>query len=50
MEAGTNGTLINLQDVVKTYKTGAGGVTVLKDIDLHVDKGEFVGNFPAIDF
>jgi putative ABC transport system ATP-binding protein len=43
METGTNGTLINLQDVVKTYKTGAGGVTVLKDIDLHVDKGEFVG-------
>jgi putative ABC transport system ATP-binding protein len=43
VETGTNGTLINLQDVVKTYKTGAGGVTVLKDIDLHVDKGEFVG-------
>jgi putative ABC transport system ATP-binding protein len=43
METGANGTLINLQDVVKTYKTGAGGVTVLKDIDLHVDKGEFVG-------
>jgi putative ABC transport system ATP-binding protein len=29
--------------VVKTYETGAGGVTVLRDIDLRVDDGEFVG-------
>lgn len=37
-----NGALINLQDVVKTYETGAGGLTVLKDINLRVGKGEFV--------
>ena len=43
METSSNGSLIHLQDVVKTYETGAGGVTVLKDIDLRVDKGEFVG-------
>jgi len=35
--------LIDLQDVVKTYDTGAGGVTVLKDITLQVQPGEFVG-------
>jgi putative ABC transport system ATP-binding protein len=35
--------LIDLQDVVKTYETGAGGVTVLKDITLQVQPGEFVG-------
>jgi putative ABC transport system ATP-binding protein len=35
--------LIDLRDVVKTYETGAGGVTVLRDIDLRVDEGEFVG-------
>jgi putative ABC transport system ATP-binding protein len=39
----TNGsTLIDLRDVVKTYVTGAGGVTVLKDITLKVRHGEFV--------
>jgi len=43
MENSSNGTLIRLQDVVKTYETGAGGVTVLKDIDLRVNEGEFVG-------
>jgi putative ABC transport system ATP-binding protein len=43
METSSNGSLIRLQDVVKTYETGAGGVTVLKDIDLRVNKGEFVG-------
>ena len=37
-----NGALIDLRDVVKTYETGAGGVTVLKDITLHVHPGEFV--------
>lgn len=35
--------LIDLQDVVKTYETAAGGVTVLKDISLQVRNGEFVG-------
>jgi putative ABC transport system ATP-binding protein len=39
----SNGSLIHLQNVVKTYETGAGGVTVLKDIDLRVNEGEFVG-------
>jgi putative ABC transport system ATP-binding protein len=43
MENSSNGSLIRLQDVVKTYETGAGGVTVLKDIDLRVNTGEFVG-------
>jgi putative ABC transport system ATP-binding protein len=43
MENISNGSLIRLQDVVKTYETGAGGVTVLKEIDLRVDEGEFVG-------
>ncbi len=41
---GSNGrALIDLQDVVKTYQTGAGGVTVLKDITLKVHPGELVG-------
>jgi putative ABC transport system ATP-binding protein len=35
--------LIDLHDVVKTYQTGAGGVTVLKDINLKVQPGELVG-------
>ena len=34
--------LINLHDVTKTYETGAGKVTVLKDANLQVQKGEFV--------
>jgi len=38
-----NGALIDLRDVVKTYKAGAGEVTVLKDITLQVQAGEFVG-------
>jgi putative ABC transport system ATP-binding protein len=37
-----NGALIKLDDVVKTYETGAGGVTVLKNITLKVRAGEFV--------
>jgi putative ABC transport system ATP-binding protein len=37
-----NGALIRLDDVVKTYETGAGGVTVLKNITLKVGAGEFV--------
>jgi putative ABC transport system ATP-binding protein len=43
MESKSNELLIDLRDVVKTYETGAGGVTVLKDIDLRVNEGEFVG-------
>jgi putative ABC transport system ATP-binding protein len=43
MENNGDKTLIDLQDVVKTYETGAGGVTVLKDISLQVQPGEFVG-------
>lgn len=42
MEAHTNGALIDLRDVVKTYKTGAGSISVLKDITLKVYPGEFV--------
>jgi len=42
MGANVNGALIDLRDVVKTYETGAGGVTVLKDITLKVKRGEFV--------
>ncbi len=42
METDGNGALIDLRDVVKTYETGAGGVTVLKDITLQVRPGEFV--------
>ena len=36
-------TLIDLNDVMKTYQTEAGGLTVLKDVSLHVRDGEFVG-------
>ncbi len=35
--------LIDLRDVVKTYETDAGGMTVLQDITLQVHEGEFVG-------
>jgi putative ABC transport system ATP-binding protein len=35
--------LIDLQQVVKTYETATGDVTVLKDITLQVQPGEFVG-------
>jgi len=43
VETNVNGALIDLRDVVKTYETGAGGVTVLEDITLQVQPGEFVG-------
>jgi putative ABC transport system ATP-binding protein len=36
-------TLIDLRDVVKTYETDAGDMTVLQDISLQVRAGEFVG-------
>jgi putative ABC transport system ATP-binding protein len=42
VETNVNGALINLRDVVKTYETGAGDVTVLKDITLRVQRGEFI--------
>jgi len=42
MENGVNQALIDLQDVIKIYETGAGELTVLKDITLQVRSGEFV--------
>jgi putative ABC transport system ATP-binding protein len=42
MERGGNGATIDLRDVVKTYETGAGELTVLKDVTLQVQPGEFV--------
>ncbi|MBL7201498.1 MAG: ABC transporter ATP-binding protein [Anaerolineae bacterium] len=42
MDTTSNGPLIDLRDVVKTYQTGAGDVTVLRDITLQVQTGEFV--------
>jgi putative ABC transport system ATP-binding protein len=42
MEQHANNSLIRLKDVVKTYVTGAGEVTVLKDITLQVQPSEFV--------
>ena len=42
MGTGTNGALIDLRDVVKAYETGAGDISVLKDITLQVQPGEFV--------
>jgi putative ABC transport system ATP-binding protein len=42
MERGGNGATIDLRDVVKTYETGAGKLTVLKDVTLQVQSGEFV--------
>ena len=38
-----NHTLIDLRDVVKTYQTEAGGLTVLKHVSLQVREGELVG-------
>jgi ABC-type lipoprotein export system ATPase subunit len=35
--------LIEVRQVVKTYKTAAGGFTALNGIDLQIDRGEFVG-------
>ena len=35
--------LIQLNDIVKTFDTDAGPLTVLKNINLQFDKGEFVG-------
>jgi putative ABC transport system ATP-binding protein len=41
--ASDNGARIDLRDVVKTYGTGAGDVTVLTDVSLKVKEGELVG-------
>jgi putative ABC transport system ATP-binding protein len=38
-----NHTLIDLCGVYKSYRTGAGEVPVLKDVNLQVGEGEFVG-------
>jgi putative ABC transport system ATP-binding protein len=35
--------LIDLRDLIKTYQTAAGGLTILKDVTLRVQEGEFVG-------
>jgi putative ABC transport system ATP-binding protein len=43
MENTMDQTLIDLRDVYKSYETGAGEVPVLKDVDLRVREGEFVG-------
>jgi putative ABC transport system ATP-binding protein len=42
MASGVGGARIDLQDVVKAYETGAGELTVLKDVTLQVQPGEFV--------
>jgi putative ABC transport system ATP-binding protein len=34
--------MITVKDIVKTYQTGSVGLTVLKRISLHIDKGEMV--------
>jgi len=39
----TNGSLIRLTDVVKTYDTGEVPFTALRGVNLDVDSGEFVG-------
>jgi ABC-type lipoprotein export system ATPase subunit len=36
-------TIIQMKDVVKAYETGDGPFTALKDINLEVTKGEFLG-------
>ena len=42
MPGDSTAALIALRNVVKTYETGAGSLTVLKHIDLRVNEGEFV--------
>jgi putative ABC transport system ATP-binding protein len=39
---GGNGHLIELQQVVKTYRSAAGDFTALKNVDLNIRTGEFV--------
>jgi len=38
-----NNRLIELHQVMKTYQSAAGGYQALKNIDLEIDRGEFVG-------
>jgi len=38
----SNSALIDLQNVVKTYQTGAGNIMVLKNVNLKIRPGEFV--------
>jgi putative ABC transport system ATP-binding protein len=42
MASDGGGALIELQGVVKTYQTGAGELTVLKEVSLQVQPGEFI--------
>jgi putative ABC transport system ATP-binding protein len=42
MDSSVGGALIDLHEVVKAYQTGAGELTVLKEVSLTVDAGEFV--------
>ncbi len=41
-KAKSNHNLVELQDVVKTYKVEAGDITILKNVSLQVKAGEFV--------
>ncbi len=43
MDKDSNGGLIDLQGVFKSYETGAGEVPVLRDIYLKVGRAEFIG-------
>ena len=42
-DGSNDGSLIDLHGVFKSYETGAGEVPVLKDINLQVRGGEFIG-------
>lgn len=42
-EGSSNGKLIDMRGVFKSYETGAGAVSVLKDVNLEVGHGEFIG-------
>src|SRR5262245_34242054 len=37
-----NAPLVCLRDVTKTYRTAAGGFTALTDVNVRIDRGEFV--------
>ena len=41
--AETNGAILSLRGVTRTYPTAQGGLTVLKGVDLEVMPGEVVG-------
>ena len=42
IEPRTNGTMIDLHQVTKTFESAAGAFTALQGIDLEVDRGDFV--------